>query len=278
MSAIWYIGPYGDLRAIPCPETGLTSTVVRYGGIRQSLSGARTMDITGYRRQYDFDFRWLEYDDCRWLEAMHLRLVPGPFRLVDPCRLNRLTPESSFTRPAMSTSTGIDLSSGTWYWVQDWPTGPYGGTQGLRWTSYAGSSTMKFDTRRGVTVFTTESVTFSAYLKGASALSVTARFDWYDRLGTLLTPSTNATFSVTTSWDRYSINRTAPAGAAYGVPVLTMPASPVDLYSAAAMVNSGATALTWEPGGGSPVVLLDQFETESPRFNLTNCSARFLEM
>ena len=278
MSAIWYIGPYGDLRAVPCPETGLSTTVVRYGGIRQSLSGARTMDITGYRRQYDFDFRNLEYDEVRWLEAMHLRLVPGPFRLMDPCRINRLTPESSFIRPALSTSTGIDLSSGTWYWVQDWPSGPYGGTQSLRWTSYSGSSTMKFDTRRGVTVFTAESVSFSIYLKGQSALSVTARLDWYDRLGALVSASTNATFSVTTSWTRFTINRTAPADAAYCVPTLTMPVTPVDLFSAAAMLNTGVTALTWEPGGASPVVLLDQLDTESPRFNLTNCSASFLEM
>ena len=51
----WYLGPLGDLRPLVCPEPDLSATQVRYGGLHQGLSGARTLDVTGHKAEYEFN-------------------------------------------------------------------------------------------------------------------------------------------------------------------------------------------------------------------------------
>src|SRR5690554_2646520 len=91
----WYLGPAGALQELTCPEPNIKANLVRYGGVHQGLSGARTVDVTGHRYEYAFDWDYMEQAEWAWLEAMHLRHVPGPFRLLNPLKKNRLAPQSS---------------------------------------------------------------------------------------------------------------------------------------------------------------------------------------
>src|SRR5690606_1195650 len=98
MDRTWYLGPLGKLRGLVCPERGMSDTSTRYGGIHQGLTGARTMDITGHRREYEFEFVYMEKQDFAWLNALHTRMVPGPFYLIDPRYKNRLSPQATSLR------------------------------------------------------------------------------------------------------------------------------------------------------------------------------------
>src|SRR5690606_40132859 len=70
MDRTWYLGPLGKLRGLVCPERGMSDTSTRYGGIHQGLTGARTMDITGHRREYEFEFVYMDKQDFAWLNAL----------------------------------------------------------------------------------------------------------------------------------------------------------------------------------------------------------------
>lgn len=282
---VWYIGPAGDARPFPCPEKGVQDTPVRYGGVHQALSGARTMDTTGYRRDYSFDFTYLGLSETEWawLEALYFRAVPGPHYLFDPRRNNRLSLGASrfWRESGQSTMYGWSLQ-GTVNWSFDtsWPTGVgVGRGRSLRLKSWPISQPMRFD-KTSVTPLKAaqEQITASIYARqdptqgsgtnGALAFVL----DWYAN-GSQLTGSTSAEVDITptSSWARYTLTATPPVGADGCVmAVYAKAAQGHDLLFAAPMLNQGATALPWELGGGCARVGLDQLETSSPRFPLTD--------
>lgn len=278
MAPTWYLGPTGDLRPLTCPETDIDISVIRYGGLHQALSGARSLDVTGHRQKFDFNFNWLEPDEYSWLEAMHLRQVKGPFRLISPLKTNRLTPESSFGFVGAGTAQGASLAGGVATQVYDWPAGVGSGNgMATKWTNRpAGTPVFRFDDFKRTTVIVGETITASVYLKASTAMTVSLIVDWWDR--TSQTSSTSVTSaSVTTSWTRFSVSATVPAGthtarfAGY-----TNNAVP-DIYWAAAQFEAAASATPWSIGGGAPVVLLDQLSTISPRYPFYNTTLTLLE-
>src|SRR5688572_21324044 len=109
----WYIGALGALRRLPVPDPGIRMSPVVYGGIRQGLSGARTLDVTGVRMGYDMEFTGLEPDEWMHLEALRTRLIPGPHRLLDPLRRNRLSVEAAAVRVVGTRYGGTTISAGT---------------------------------------------------------------------------------------------------------------------------------------------------------------------
>lgn len=277
MAGEWYIGPAGDLRQLVCPEINLAVSDVRYGGVHQAISGARIMDVTGTKQDISLAFTFLDETDYRWLQALQTRHIPGPHRLINPLRKNRLTVQAASVNPTASNRPGVKLSAGTWDWVNDWPTAAGFGMRAMRWSGRTASSTLKFDAVQGTTIFPLEQITGSVYIKGDSAIaSGSLTIDYYDRYGVFLSSATPEAASVTTSWARYTITRTAPANAATAVLGVTATAT-TTMRLAAAQFEPGSSASAWDQGGGAPLVLVDQLPSTSPRFPLMNCSVTLLE-
>lgn len=278
--ATWYLGPLGDLRALTCPEPGISTSEVRYGGVHQALSGARTMDILGHRSEYTFEWTYMEPAEWTWLRALHTRHVPGPFRLINPMRKNRLTPQASAVTPAPQTSIGVHVLNGTWDWVWDWPTEAGPGARALSLPSWGtGNAVVRFDWNKPIALFPNETVTFSAYVKADGDTNVRLVIDFFDRYGKHITSSPQQTRTVTTEWQRVSLTHSvADAEIAGAAPaILTAPQGTPGIRLAAPQFESGSAATAWEQGGAAPVVLIDQLETSSPRFPLTDCTLTLLE-
>lgn len=275
MATTWYLGPPGDLRALVCPERDIDITEVRFGGVHQSLGGARTMDVTGIKKQYQFNWKYLEAADYQWLRALHTRLIAGPHRLVDPLLKNRLSLGTSDGNIAPHKYTFYTQSAGTLSNQLDYPTGVLG-QRSVRWSDRTASSTLRLDLDKGTDVFPLETITHSVYLKGASAVSVDVFIAWYDKDFVFLSNSSTTTHSVTTSWARYSASKTAPANAVLGVMNIRATAT-TTINVAAPQIETGSSATEWEQGGANPLVLIDQLPAVTPRYPLSNITMTLLE-
>lgn len=275
MATTWYLGPPGDLRALICPERDIDVTELRFGGMHQSLGGARTMDVTGIKAQYTFNWQYLDQSDYLWLRALHTRLITGPHRMIDPLKKNRLSMSTSDGDIYPAKWPSHTITGGLLTRFPDYPTGVLG-QYSVRWSDRPASSVMALDNVKRTDVFPLEAVTVSAYLKGASAVTVGMYIGWYDNTGTFISSSTTTNHSVTTSWARYETSKTAPAGAVLAVMSLTATAT-TTFSIAAPQFETGSTATAWEQGGANPVVLIDQLGSVSPRYPTRNCSMTLLE-
>jgi hypothetical protein len=272
----WYLGPAGDLRALECPEPNIQVSDVRYGGVHQGLGGGRVIDVTGIKSEYVFEWDFLTAEEYRWLKALHTRHIPGPHRLINPMIRNRLTVAASSCDAASARYPGVEITSGAWSWSRDWPSGVDGpGVRSLSHTGRASGAVLRFDRKKRVTLFPGETVTGSAYIKGASAFDASITIDWYDVDGVFMS-ATNQSISLTTSWARYSVTGTAPEGAVTAVlAVWSMDTASYKI--AAPQFESGTTATEWEQGGGAPLVVIDQLTTTTPRFPYLDCSLTLME-
>lgn len=273
----WYLGPIGDLRALSCPEPSIQKPRRRYGGLHQGLSGARQMDITGFRQDVTLDFDYMEYEEWEWLDAMHSKLIPGPYYLIDPMRKNLLVPESSFPKVGGGTARGSGVTQGVTVRTNDWPTGVGVGGWSNKWTNRSAGAWFRTARNNPVPVNPGQEVTVSAYLKASVGLDLRWIVDYYDRNGQNGDSGYSANIPITTSWARYSYTVTVPVGIGAIDPVLYFLNHTPDIYIAAVQVELGPTATDWELGGGSMKALIEQMPTSSPLFPLTNVSVTILE-
>lgn len=276
MATTWYLGPAGDLRALFCPERDIDVTELRFGGVHQSLGGARTMDVTGIKKQYQFSWNYLDAEDYKWLRALHTRLIAGPHRMIDPLLKNRLSLGATNCdlnphKNAPYTADGGFLTN-----QADYPDDVLGQVS-VRWSDLAVLDRLTFDLNKGTDVFPGETITHSLYLKGASAVDVDVFVSWFDKDSVFLSHSASSIHSVTTSWDRYSGTVTAPADAVIGVLTIDSTAT-TTINIAAPQLESGAVMTDWEQGGANPMVLIDQLSTVSPRYPVTNVTMTLLEV
>lgn len=282
---IWYLGPDWDLQPLECPEPDIDVSPERYGGVFQGLSGARSMTFTGLKERYTFQFRYLEADEWLRLEALQRRAIPGPHRLINPMRVNRLSPAGAELKPApgvITSNTGVSVYQGLLSQQLDWPSaaGPYGSLS-TKWTiPYGLGNYLRFDSAFKFPVFPAEQVTASMYFKSPT-MGATLLFaiDWFDKLGQQLTGN-NTEVVLQSTWTRATLTRTAPAGACSGRLVLiNIDNDLVGSYMnmAAAQVEKGPTATAWSPGGGAPRVLIDQLTRTSPRFPYSDSTLTVLE-
>jgi hypothetical protein len=276
--ATWYLGPLGDLRPLVVPNPGVKIDEVRYGGVHQGLSGARTMDITGHRREYEFTVGYLDQDEFRWFEALHTRLVPGPFRLIDPFRKNRLSVQASRLLPVESRNNGVYLSAAHTL-SRDWPADVAIVGRSLGLSGWSGDNAfVQFDQQRPAPIVGDEVLTASVYLRADAAYPVILRMAWYDQDRVWIS-NTDVTVQVDTEWTRYwHAFGEAPDGAAAATFTLVLGTASTQVYVAAPQVEADAAFPTsWELGGGAPVVLLDQLPSTSLRFPLRDIELSLLE-
>lgn len=277
MAGEWYLGPAGDLRALVCPERDINVSEVRYGGVHQGLSGARTVDVTGVKMQIDFSFAYLTETDYLWLEAMHLRHIPGPVYVINPLKRNLLSKQASMSRSSYDRGAGLyssDYNNG-WQWETSFPSGPPGVRSVKRIAVPASSVTLKVDDGFKIPVTVGTTYDFSAYMKADSSKTVAFGIAWYDKNHVFLSQA-SSNKSVTTGWTRFDYSATAPASAALAVPYWTSTTN-VSFTSTALQFEAGSTPTTWQFGGGSMPVVIDQMPTTSPRFPMRNASLTLLE-
>ena len=277
MAGEWYLGPLGDLRELTCPEPDVQLSTIRYGGTHQSLSGARVMDVTGHRSEYIFEFKYLEEYEYRWLERLHSRLIPGPFRLINPMKRNRLSLAATTLKAGNYLGAGIQVEPQLWEWDYDWPSVAGPGARSMKVEDWNVPYALRLDRKIRVPVFPSEQVTWSIWMKASAPQTVQVVMNWFNRNTQLSgTPSTSA--SVGTSWTRFSVTGTAVAGAFSVQPALVLPTDTgQSVWIAAPQVEAGSTPTEWELGGGAPEVLLDQVPLVSRRFPLVNASVTLWE-
>jgi hypothetical protein len=277
MASTWQIGPMGDLRSLPGAEPEIDMPIVRYGGIHQGLSGARQIDITGFRQNITLNFEALFYEDWAWLEAIYRRLIPGPHYLINPMRKNLLVAESSFPKVGGGTARGSGILGGATLRTADWPTGVGAGGWACKWTNRSGAAWFRLARNNPAAVNPTQQVTMSAYIKGSTATNMRWIVDYYDRSGQNGASAYTADIPVTTAWTRVSHTITVPAGIGGLDPVIYVADSTPDILIAATQLEVGAAATSWELGGGSMKAIVEQMPTVSPVFPLTDVSVSILE-
>lgn len=284
----WYLGPLGDLRELVCPEPDIKINPVRYGGVHQGLSGARIMDVTGHRDDYEFFFRMLGQDEYQWLDLLHSRVVPGPHWLINPLKKNRLSVAASRLVVTPYGKTGVRPPVGALHAVHPaFPAGQVGfvgrSVYFWRWTDQ--SPRITFDPGRPIPVRPGETLTGSFYVvqSGGTVTGSRMRFDWIGLSGEPVSPaSTSGTFNLTGStWARREFTATPPQGAVAGrfsmeIGTLSDP-DDVAIFIAAPQVESGTGATDFEVGCAAPQVLIDQLETSSPRYPYRDVTLTLLE-
>src|SRR5690554_5633582 len=277
MAPTWYLGPAGQLQALSCPETNIQMSKVRYGGVHRSISGAATVDVTGHKAEYQLAWNWVEESEVRALEAMHDRIVPGPFWLIDPTRRNRLSTQATKLHYLALTYPGVRVSGGGLDYVKEWPTDAGLGTRCLRWTDQPASDhQLVFDYGKWVPVIPGETLTGSVYVKGGGSLTV--RMAWTDSAGVDLGTDASSSYTATSSWTRYTVSGTVPTGAALVRFEIARGSSAVDdIDIAAPQLEVGSQATDFQTGGGASLVHIDQLERTSPLYPYYNVSMTLLE-
>lgn len=275
---IWYLGAPGDMRELFAPEMDIDITEERYGGVFQGLSGARSVDVTGFRQRLTFDMKWVDPAEYVWYEALYRRLIPGTLRLINPLKKNRLSQESSMGQWGGYTTNGLSLTSGSMTRLWDWPsTAPPIALSTNRWGARVSGAVFRTDETKRIPVIAGETITASVWLKSTVAHSVTLAIDWADRLGAGTAASTTSVVSVTTAWQRFALTAAVPAGthlvtfAGYSFTTNNLDVGPLQL-------ESGASATSWEMGGGAPSVVIDQMPVTTPRYPLRNVTMVLLEV
>jgi hypothetical protein len=277
----WYFGWLGEMRALLTPEVGLKNIDERLGGVHQALSGARTVDVTGFRRIYEMDWNYLTDSEVSWLYAFYRRMITQPAYLIDPMKKNLISEQASVGFSHGRDDLGITYNSSVVReFRNDFPTGvPIVGNRvpiivstGVSggWIRLDGDTTW-------IPATIGEPITYSMYMRcDTGTVNVSMVADWCDKYGTEL-PGTFVGKTITTSWQRFSITVT-PTGAQAGLrPAMTMPAGTVNIRVAAPQVEYGSVATDWEMGGGKSKVMIEDISSESPRFPLNNISVTFLE-
>lgn len=275
---IWLVGPAGNMQPLVCPEKDIDITPVRYGGVFQGLSGARSMTVTGHKQRFTFQFRFLTEDEWGWLEALHFRTLFGPYRLRNPMKANLLSPTASLVRTTVDSRT-VQFTSGVASSVLDWPSaaGTLGG-YGTKWTNRSsGTQVFRVEDRFRVPVVVGAPVVFSLYVKASTSMSGSIIIDWYNNLGAQIGSSSPASTALTTSWARFSVTGIPPAGAVTARAAWYSATTAPDVTFAAAQFEDGTVPTAWKLGGGAPVILVDQLEVATPRFPYRNTTLSLLE-
>lgn len=277
---IWQFGPDWDMRPLVCPEPNIEMPHERFGGVFQGLSGARTMDVTGHKQRFTFQFDYLDQADMSWLQALHLRAIRGPFRLLNPMRRNLLSPSGSLLKvvPGFATAgQGLSVSGGTLSFISDWPSAaPPLGYVAAKWVNN-GTAYARIDSRHMFPVKPGQQVTASVYAKGVtSADDAWLILDWYDKNRDQISSVNGGLTVIGSSFTRMTFTATPPTGA-YTARMALWTGETTPVYLAAAQAEYGATATEWEPGGAAPRVLLDALDVKSPRFPYVNTTLSLLE-
>ncbi len=282
----WYVGWLGEMRALPSPEPDFDLSEVRYGGIHQGLSGARTVDVTGSRQKFDFTFKYLTESEYQWLRSLSQRLIRQPNYLVNPMRKNLLSVQASTgVWHAMDDNGMQNVNSALSFdYFNDFPTGlSVTGTRSVRIVSAstAPNFVVMDGGQRFIPATVGEPITYSIYMRTTSG---TANVDMYvqtmDKYGaTNVGPGVVSTKAVTTAWQRFTVTHTPAttgiAAARLGLQFATN--TTYNVLLAAPQAEYSASVTPWDLGGGVVKCSIDQIDVTSHRYPLLDVDVTLLE-
>lgn len=284
----WLLGPPGDLRPLPPPDTEITNTVARFGGVHTAITGGRTVDTLGYRSNYEFSLSHIQPEEYFWLEALHTQTVPGPFKLIDPLRKNLLTRESGIAKPADASRKGLTPGGfSTLRWIRSTDSPVQWSQRVAVWSGLelggAGSS-LDLDARTSVPVTIARPSTVSAYVRPSEALSLRWVLTPSDATGSPQNPIQGQTEALQAGeWTRISHTFTPETPAVSVFPSLEYVQGTASLATTSVEVANpqleyGQEATEPTLGGGSVTVAIDALETHSPRYPLQSVTLSLLEV
>lgn len=280
----WWLGPMGGLRRIPCPERDISMSQIRTGGTHRGLSGARTSDTTGNKTDYKFNFKLLEPDEWQWIEMLHTRIVRGPYYLINPIKKNRLSLRAVQGMDMFPLGTILGgVSTGTaMSRVADFPPGLGFPVSAVELQAYQASDMSAiFDRGQPFPLLRGETVSMGIWVRSTSGtLNVRLRVDWYYGPGQYGYPQGSPVFEIGTSWTKLTFEAAMVPVGIHGATFGVMVAQPYEgnkLRWAAPQINGGSSLAPFDPGGGAPMVLIDQLTTSSPRYPLRDGELTVLE-
>lgn len=249
---VFYLGPLGAMQAIASPRPGLQVGDDESAVVSRLLTGRRHAQLRAPSRDYTLTWDYLTVAEFSVISALRAGVFgPGPVRLLDPWRPNRLSAEASAVAgslPQLFTATAGTIVPGT----------PRYGYQSAAWTVLSGTATgARLDVQGGlaaVPVLSGEQITGSVYVTG-SGLSVAAALAWYDIAGAYLSTSIGAGAALTGAYVRRTVTASAPAGAVLGtvaVATTTSPGSTVTCSVDQLQFDAAAEATEWVLGEPVP--------------------------
>lgn len=205
-SDVCWVGPLGSMKPLPdvAPSSAVSVPVTRVGAIHRSLAGGLTVDTFARKRAWTWAYDMLLEPQTVYLEALQYGTVPGPLRLIDPRRPNRL-PEDVASGGSTSKSTTMfytDNGSALYYHpLSDAGSaplstlGPGAMLSGMQeWLVMVPSVSGNFvhprdprwgDNRWRTPVVPGETITFSAWVLAPTSCSVDLEVAWFDGAGAM---------------------------------------------------------------------------------------------
>jgi hypothetical protein len=90
MNTTYHVGPIGGLVALPDVLGDRDQPLERIGGSSRSLLGRQWRDTLGFQRSWSWSWDALLPEQVAAVEPLAYGVMPGPIRLLDPYRANRL--------------------------------------------------------------------------------------------------------------------------------------------------------------------------------------------
>jgi len=109
------LGPLGYMLDLPSPSAraGVNAPQNRYGGVFESATGKKTVDVLGSRRKWEFNWVNLAKNQDSLLRAFWLQTAMQSLRFIDPFADNLLTPDASSGGSTSKTSDSFTKTAGT---------------------------------------------------------------------------------------------------------------------------------------------------------------------
>lgn len=263
----WWLGPVGSLVQIPAPADPMDVNPALIGAVHESLSGAVSVDRVAQPRSWAMSWRALDEDTLTYLAAVGSGQIPGPLRLIDPLRRNRLARQvatGGSVRRSTARWTAYDGSTIEWVPLTDAPVAARGA---ISWTlpDLSGSDLFVASGRETGTdrtpVLPSESLRITARVRGTTGTDVALGVDVWDSAGASITSEGTLTALDATTWSALSF--TYPVPASGRVSLSPYVRAPSGQTAATVQVTGLQVALSsapdvWTPGGGAPVVIASE--------------------
>lgn len=274
----FYFGQPGDIGSYDFFDRGsfeISPSLV--GGLVQVLSGDGIQNRVASKEELTVAFSGLSLTEYQALEERlaGMRGI-GPAYVVVPDKTNLLHPNQATGGSADLNARGFALGAAGAGVTNTREVTPHYGSTCIKWTqpgtSVAANAHLvrlqrgtTFRQKYGLCVVPGQVYSFGAFVRGGAAWSnqVRAGLSWMNAAGTeISTTAAGSGVNPSTTWQQISIlNATPPVGAVFVRPVIYnqtahTPASA--LYVDKAQLNFGPSLLSWEPGGASMRVWVNE--------------------
>jgi hypothetical protein len=280
-----YFGKPGAMVTLPYPRNGIDKPYDRVAF--DFISGAgnhRVSQLIGGSRAYTLEWRNLHLDNYDLLSQFWTGMMgTGPWALLDPSMGNLLTAAQSSATSLWKNATGWATTSVLpgYGFVSSNETATFihraGAPRSIRWyfpntpePAPAMGPVSPWSGWYGFPVVPGAAYSWSAWVRPDGVIMVSptlaAKIKWLDATGTLIGSEISGGSSSLTTWKRYSVTGTAPAGAAYCVPTLVGSSFVIagSLYIDEPLLEQDTVVNNWAPGTGLRPVEITNLTDQVP--------------